>query len=61
MKSKDTNIRITGESFRRLKQQKAKTGATIKFMIGLALDAWLGKDDNVALAECPKGLKRSKR
>jgi hypothetical protein len=43
MELKDTNIRISGEAFKRLKAKKASCGASIKFMIDLALDCWLGK------------------
>lgn len=39
-------IKISEESYNRLKKQKANSGASIRFMIDLALDTWLGKESN---------------
>ena len=39
-------IKISTRAYERLKAQKANSGASIRFMIDLALDCWLGKRKN---------------
>ena len=39
----EKTIKISGTAYQRLRAQKLVSGSSIRFMIDLALDCWLGK------------------